>query len=151
VDRLDGSHDPDLRPPDRRQLGDLAADVHAHLEDRGLVVRPHAQHGQRQPDLVVLIALVLECRQLRGEDRRDRFLRRGLGNRPRHADHERVEPPPPARRDRVQRAQRIGDLDDRRVDVPEGDAVGRPGDDRGRRTRLDRGGDIRVTVDVLPR
>ena len=45
---------------DPGQLGDLAADVHAHLEDRRLVLGAEAQHRQRQADLVVLVALVAQ-------------------------------------------------------------------------------------------
>ena len=39
VHRLDRGHDPDRRPADRREVADLAARVHAHLEDRGRVLR----------------------------------------------------------------------------------------------------------------
>ena len=38
VDRLDGGHDPDGRPRHGGEVGDLAADVHPHLEDRGLML-----------------------------------------------------------------------------------------------------------------
>ena len=40
-----------------------------------------AEDGQRQPDLVVQVALVLQRRHRRAEDRRDRLLRRGLRDR----------------------------------------------------------------------
>ena len=80
VNRLDRGDDADLRPPDPGQVGDLAADVHAHLEDGRLVVRPEPHDRQRQADLVVLVALVLEGHEIAREDRRDRLLRRGLGD-----------------------------------------------------------------------
>ena len=61
-------------PIDPCQVGDLAADVHAHLEHRGLVLGAELEHGQRQPDLVVLVALVLERQEARREDRRNGLL-----------------------------------------------------------------------------
>ena len=64
VDRLDGRDHADLRSCDPGQLGDLAADVHAHLEDGGLMVGAQAHDRQRQSDLVVLVALVLEGHEL---------------------------------------------------------------------------------------
>ena len=45
VDRLDRGHHADPRPGDPGQVGDLAADVHAHLEDRRLVLRAQSQHA----------------------------------------------------------------------------------------------------------
>jgi hypothetical protein len=151
MDGLDRGHDADLGPADRGQLADLPADVHAHLEDGGLVIRTETKHGQRQADLVVLVALVLERDQLRGEDGRDRLLRRGLRDRARHADDERVEATAPRRRDGVEPAQRVRDLDDRGVDAVEGDAVRRVGHDRGRRAVRQRRADERVAVRVLAR
>ena len=55
---MHGGHHADGRTADRGELADLPADVHAHLEDGGLVLRPEPQDGQRQADLVVLVALV---------------------------------------------------------------------------------------------
>ncbi len=75
VDGLDRGDDADRRAPNPCQVGDLAADVHAHLEHRGLVLGAELEHGQRQPDLVVLVALVLERQEARREDGRDRLLR----------------------------------------------------------------------------
>ena len=100
---------------DRGQLGDLAADVHAHLEDGGLVLRAEAQDGQRQADLVVLVALALERPEAAAQDRRDRVLRRGLGDGAGDADDERVEPAPPGRRDGLEGASGSGHADDGHV------------------------------------
>ena len=96
VDRLHRGDDADRRPGHRREVGDLAADVHAHLEDRCLVLRAEAQERQRQPDLVVLVALVLERPARRAEDRRDRLLGRGLGDAAGDPDDQRIEAPAPA-------------------------------------------------------
>ena len=60
VDRLDGRHHADLRPGEAGQVGDLAARVHPHLEDGGLVLRAEAHQRQGQADLVVLVALVAQ-------------------------------------------------------------------------------------------
>ena len=58
-----------------------------------------AQEGERQADLVVLVALAPQRRPARGQDRRGRLLRGGLGDAPGDPDDERVEPGAPGRRD----------------------------------------------------
>ena len=65
---------------DLGQLGDLAADVHPHLEDGRLVLRTEPQQRQRQPDLVVLVAFGAQGPASRAQDRGDRLLGRGLGD-----------------------------------------------------------------------
>ena len=82
MDRLDGGHDTDPRPADPDEVGDLALDVHPHLEDQRLVVRPEPEDRQREADLVVLVALVLERPVAGREDGGDGLLRRGLGDAP---------------------------------------------------------------------
>ena len=93
VDRLDRGHDADPGPADPGEVGDLALDVHAHLEDGRLVLRTEPQDGQWEPDLVVLVALVLERPEAGREDRRDRLLGRGLGDAPGDPDGQRVGRP----------------------------------------------------------
>ena len=117
MDGLDRGHDADPWPRDPREVGDLAADVHPHLEDGRLVLRPETQDRQRQPDLVVLVALVAERPETSREDRRDGLLGRGLGDAARDADDERVEPAAPAGRHGAERRERIRHPD--RGDVPE--------------------------------
>ena len=113
VDRLDGGDDADLRPPDPGEVGDLAADVHAHLEDGRLVVGrrrmtvsgrpislfwlPSFLRVTRSPARTVAIASFVEV----------------LAMLPGHADDERVEPRAPRRGNRVEAAERVRDLDDR--------------------------------------
>ncbi len=145
VDRLHGGHDPDRRPPDRGQLADLAADVHAHLEHRGLVPRPQAEHRQRQADLVVLVALRAQRDEPALQHARDGLLGGGLGDAAGDPDDQRREPGAPGRGHRVQGPERIRDED--HGDVAEGlerrltrVRVGQPPDqDRGGARRGGRG------------
>ena len=55
------------------------------------MLRAEPEDGQRQPDLVVLVALVLEGRHRGAEDRRDGLLGRRLGDRAGDPDDERVD------------------------------------------------------------
>ena len=64
---------------------------------------PRRRSGQRQADLVVLVALAAQRPERGAEDGRDRLLGRGLGDAPGHADDERVEPAPPAGGHRTER------------------------------------------------
>ena len=145
VDRLDRRDDADPRPGDPGELGDLAADVHPHLEDDGLVLRAETEQGEWQPDLVVLVALVAKRPETAPEDGRDGLLGRRLGDAPRDPDHDRLEPAPPAGRDGAERRQRIDDPDDRHV--TECCRVGRRSrDDEGSRSPADRVGQVGVTV-----
>src|SRR5205823_4628386 len=104
VDRRDHA---DVRTGDRRELRDLAADVHAHLENRRLVLAREAQDGQGQPDLVVLVALALDCPLTGREDGGDRVLRRGLRDRAGDSYNEWIETRPPRAGDPVQGGQRV--------------------------------------------
>ena len=61
VDGLDRGDDADGRTRDPGEVGDLPADVHPHLEDGRLVLRSQVQDRQRQPDLVVPVALPSEA------------------------------------------------------------------------------------------
>ena len=74
-----------------------------------------AQQRQWQADLVVLVALAAERPVGRREDGGDGLLRRRLGDAPGHADDQRVEPRTPARRQRTQRDDGVGDGDDGHV------------------------------------
>ena len=49
VDRLDGGDDADRRPGDRREVADLAAHVHPHLQDRGPVLRTRRRTVSGRP------------------------------------------------------------------------------------------------------
>ena len=148
MDRLDRGHDADPRPGDAGQVGDLAADVHPHLEDGRLVLRAEAQERQRQADLVVLVALVAQRPEAAAEDGSDGLLGRGLGDAPGHADDQRIEPAAPAGGDRPERGQRVGDADDR--DVAERGRVGdRSRDDERGSSPGDRVGQVGVAIGPL--
>ena len=128
---------PMVRPRDPREVGDLPADVHPHLEDRDLVLGREAQDGQRQPDLVVLVPDAPRGPKGATEHGRHRFLRRGLRDAAGDADDEEVEPRPPRGRDRAERGDPIADANDRHVTErcgidrrPGHDQRGRPGRDR---------------------
>ena len=63
---------PMVGPGERGEVGDIALHVHAHLQHRRLGRGGQAQQGQRQADLVVLVALVgqhLARRAQHGGDR----------------------------------------------------------------------------------
>ena len=101
----DGRDDADPRPRHAGEVADLAADVHPHLEHRGLVVRAQPQDRQRQADLVVLVALASERPPIGREHGGDGLLRGRLGDAPRDPDDQRVEALPPAGRDGVERRE----------------------------------------------
>ena len=125
VDRLDGRHHPDRRHGHLGQLGDLAADVHPHLEDGRLVLRTEPQQRQRQPDLVVHVAFGPQGPPRRTQDRGGRLLGRGLGDAARDADDEWREPATPARSDGSERGLPVGHAHDRHV--AEGCGIARRG------------------------
>ena len=106
VDAEDRRHDPDPGPGDPGELGDLAADVHPHLEHGGLVLRAKPQERQRQADLVVLVALAPE-RPAIASPRTVAMasLVDVLAMLPGDADDERVEPGPPAGGDGLEGAR----------------------------------------------
>ena len=109
VDRLDRGDHPDPRLGHPGQVGDLAADVHPHLEHGRLVLGAEPHERQRQADLVVEVALVAEGPEAGREHARDGLLGRRLGDAPGDADDERLEAAPPAGRDGPQRGKRVGD------------------------------------------
>ena len=115
MDAKHGSNDPDPGLRDARQLGDLAAGVHAHLEDRRLVLWTEPQHRERQPDLVVLVALVAKRLEAARQHGRRGFLRGRLGDAARHPDDQRAEARPPGGRERAQASRDIGEKDDAHV------------------------------------
>src|SRR5699024_10329128 len=53
VGGADVEHEGDVRPGDRGELGDVADPARAHLEHQETGPGGHAQHGQRQAELVV--------------------------------------------------------------------------------------------------
>ena len=76
---------------------------------------PRSQHGQRQPHLVVPVALGAQCGEPAAEDRRHGLLGRGLGDGAGDAHDQRREARPPGRRHRLEGAERVGDQDNRDV------------------------------------
>ena len=64
-----------------RQLGDLPEPAHPHLQHQHLGARRRGQHLQRQPDLGVEVRRVGGHAPMRGDQRRDQLLRRGLADR----------------------------------------------------------------------
>ena len=109
------------------------------------------QDRQRQPDLVVQVALVAERRHRGAEDRRDRFLRGGLGDRARDPDDQRIEAGPPRACDRLQGAKRVVDQHDRRVATGEVAGSGRTGDEHAGRACRDGRPHELVAVGALAR
>ncbi len=75
-----GDHAP-VRRGYQRQGGDFAGVVHAHLDDRELVLRFEAQQLQRQAKAIVEIALGLEDVELCAQSGGNRFLGGGLSGR----------------------------------------------------------------------
>ena len=148
VDRLDRRHDADPRPADPGQVGDLAADVHAHLQDERLVRPIEAEDRQRQADLVVLVALAAQGPEADGEDRADRLLGRCLGDAPGDSHRERVEAAAPAARDRPERVDRPADSHDADLAEHLGRQAG-PADQDGGRPVRDRLGEVLVAVGPL--
>ena len=130
VDGQDRRDDSDVGSGHRRELRNLAADVHPHLEDGGLVFGPETQQRERQPDLVVLVALTPERLESLGEDARSGLFRRGLGDAAGDPDDERGEPRAPAGSHRVECRKAVPHQDDCHVAEPlERHGIGRPGDD----------------------
>ena len=81
----------DVRSRERAQLRDLAEAAHRQLEDADLGVRLDAANGERHADLVVEAALRCDGPRLRGADRGEDVLRRGLAHRARDRDEARVD------------------------------------------------------------
>ena len=72
----------------RRQIGDFARVIHAHLDDRCPMAGIDSQQGQRQTDVVVQIAARRQhgIAKLAPENGGDHFLGRRLAIRARHGD-----------------------------------------------------------------
>ena len=118
MDLPHGRDDAYLRPRYRRQLSDLAAHVHSHLQNHGLVLGTQTQDGQRQADFIVGVALALECHEALGQDGGDRFLGGGLGDAAGHADHERREASAPRGGHGMQAQERVRDGHNGRSALP---------------------------------
>ena len=80
----------DVRSRERAQLRDLPEASHRQLEDADLGFRLDAAHGERHADLVVETAFRCNGPRLRGADRGQDVLRRGLAHRARDRDEARV-------------------------------------------------------------
>jgi hypothetical protein len=107
VDRADVGDDRHFGLGDRRQLVDLAAAAHRHLEDQEVGVVRGFEHGQRQPDLgiEVLAVGVDPSRQQRPGD----VLDRGLADRAGDPDDAGAESPAVGPGQRLQRRERVVD------------------------------------------
>ena len=100
---------------DRRQVGDLATDVHAHLEDGRLVLGAEAKHRQRQADLVVLVALALERPRASPRTAATASLVEVLAMLPVTPTTSGSKRAPPAGGHGPERGRRVGDADDGHV------------------------------------
>jgi hypothetical protein len=101
-----GDHAPVGRG-DQGQGGDLAGVVHAHLDDRDLVLGFEAQQLQGQAEAVVEIALRLEHVELCAQGRGNRFLGGGLAGRAGDGHHALAPSAANVRGQGLQRAERI--------------------------------------------
>ena len=91
-------HNPNAGTRDLAQQRDLARSIGAHFQNHSLVPFVEIEQGQRQADLVVIVALALEHPVALGQHRGDQFLGRRLAHAPRDPNHPRREPgPPPGR------------------------------------------------------
>ncbi len=142
-------NDPHGRATDGGQARDLAGMVHPHLEDRRLMLRSQAKERERQPDLVVEVALGLEDRAERRERRGQQLLGAGLADRAGDPDHRsRRECRPVAGRERSEGRERVADDQSGKI----GDGIGNDGsprDDRGHCPRACGGGQEGMSVEVL--
>ena len=110
---MHGQHDADLGPGDLRQSGDLALGVHAHLEDRDLVLRREVQQRHRQTGLAVQVALVAQDAQGARQDIGRDLLRNRLAGRAGDPDDADARSGTPPGSQLLQCGQRVRDLHDR--------------------------------------
>ncbi len=148
VSRVNGQHDTDLGVGDLGQPRDLADGVHAHLEDRRLVLGAEPEQGHRQTGLRVEVARVAKgdetpARQHIGDD----LLRDRLAGRARDADHPHAVARSPPGGELLEGVERIGDHDLRSVDV--GREVDGPFDERGDGAGPQRIGHVGVPIGAL--
>ena len=135
------------------QGGYLAAHVHAHLKNGGLVFRAHPHHCERQPDLVVGVAFALEGAESRGQDRGHGLFGGGLGDAAGDAHDQRGEAATPRRGDGVEAEQGIRYGHDAEVPAElRGSAkLGALPDEQTGRSGGDRGAKESMAVRVLAR
>ena len=112
----DGRHDADLGLPDRAEAGDLAGSTHPHLEHQDLDVIWCAEHGDRQPLLVVEAAGVGRHTSPGADCGNREVLRARLADAARDPDDGGGQLAPRPRRQIEQRLTRVRDLDDRDAD-----------------------------------
>ena len=79
--------DRDVGLCDADQIVDLPQVVHAHLQDRDLVIRVQAQHRHRKAEMIVEIARCLQRSVFSRKDGGDHILGRGLSHAPGHGYH----------------------------------------------------------------
>ena len=136
---------PDLRPGDGGQPGDLAGVVHPHLDHRGLVVRAEAEERQRHAHLVVEVPLGLQDRAAGGQDGGHHLAGGGLAVGAGHRHHRQVEAAAVVARHRAERGQGVGHQQARQA-AGRGGGVG---DHRGGRAGPGGGGQEGVGVEAL--
>ena len=88
--RADRRDERDRRSRDLAELGDLPEPAHAHLGDQHSCLRLEPEHGQREPELVVLARVRRDGRRHRCAERAERVLRRRLPGRADDRDDRRV-------------------------------------------------------------
>ena len=95
---------------DAGERGQLAGVVHAHF-DHSVALVAQGEQGERQADVVVEIARRCQHRigaELGAQHGGQHFLHGGFATGAGDAEHLRVHRPPPRRRQRLQRRQRVG-------------------------------------------
>ena len=141
----DVGDDPDLGLDQRAELGDVAGESRAQLDDEHLGPQRSAEDGVGDTDLVVERGRRSMGPQVRAQRRGDEVLRRGLPDRAGDADR--------ARGHRAARTRRTGEVEQRPAGVGDhhgGNARNRPLDDDERRPALVRVRHEGVSVAVAP-
>ena len=88
--RADRRDERDRRSRDLAELGDLPEPAHAHLCDQHSGLRLEPEHGQREPELVVLARIRRDRRRDRSAECAERVLRRRFPGRADDRDDGRV-------------------------------------------------------------
>ena len=107
VDGPDVDDHADVGLGDPRQLGDLAAAAHRHLEHEHLGPGRRAEDGERQADLRVEVLGGGDDAPVRREHPGEQVLRGGLARRPGDPDDLRAQAPAPGGGEAAERAERV--------------------------------------------
>ena len=100
-------HNTYLWPGDLAKRAYFARRIHAHLEHCPFVAMRHLEHRQRQPNLVVVVRLVLQHVVLRRQHRGCNLFRRRLTDAASYTDHLGAPAFAASRRQPLERRQRI--------------------------------------------